>query len=215
MNQKKAIAQINKKGILLVFPMNNRKEPLSLWSEFYPKIKMRWEWNDSGDNRVGNLWTLMKELSTTKDVIYSKWFQGRATFFSKELFKSLLCVCHKPDMNSKLSRSAKDLLQALESDSPLSTKQLKKITELQGKDNESTYTRSMKQLFTQLLIVGFGEVDDGAFPSLAVGATQLIFEDLWNESLKMSLAEAYKIIDHYMPKESAVRKYFDKILLTK
>jgi hypothetical protein len=37
----------------------------------------------------------------------------------------------------------------------------------------------MKFLWTRLLIVGVGEVDDGAFPSLAVGATELVFEDLW------------------------------------
>ena len=82
----KAVTQINLHGILLVFPINNRDEPKSLWSEFYPRTKMRWEWDDSGDQKVSDMWSLMKRLSTTKQVVYSKWYQGRATFFSLELF---------------------------------------------------------------------------------------------------------------------------------
>jgi len=34
------------------FPLNNRKEPLSLWSAFYPRTPMRWEWMTTGDDRV-------------------------------------------------------------------------------------------------------------------------------------------------------------------
>jgi hypothetical protein len=48
----------------------------------------------------------------------------------------------------------------------------------------------MKALFNRLWVVGFGEVDDGAFPSLAIGATKTLFEDLWEESKKISPGEA-------------------------
>ncbi len=212
MNDKKAILKINDHGVLLVFPIINRKEPRSLWSEFFPKTKMRWEWDETGDNRVGDLWALMKRLSVTKQVVYSKWYQGRATFFSVSLFEAMLCLCRQNLSETKLSRAAKELLAALESDSPLSTRELKKLTDLQGKDNNSNYTRSMKQLFSQLLIVAFGEVDDGAFPSLAVGATQLLYEDLWNRAEKMKPETAHKIVDRYMPMGSDVRKYFDKTM---
>lgn len=213
MSVKKAVVKINLNGILLVFPINNREEPKSLWSEFYPKTKMRWEWDDGGDHKVSDMWSLMKRLSTTQEVIYSKWYQGRATFFSIELFQSLLRILHDKSCTSKLSRPARNLLEALESDSPLSTKQLKKITELQGKDNEPTYNKAMKQLFSSLQIVGFGEVDDGAFPSLAVGATQLLYEDLWTKSLSMNLKEAQNRVDELMPQNSLTRKQWEKIIL--
>src|SRR6476659_3749059 len=104
MNQRSAISKINKKGILLVFPINNRKEPQSLWSEFYPRKKMRWEWDNSGDDSVAEMWGLMKRLSENREVVYSKWYQGRATFFSQELFAAMLRLrCFPSDPRRGLS----------------------------------------------------------------------------------------------------------------
>src|SRR5687767_5530271 len=108
MNQRSAISRINKNGILLVFPINNRKEPKSLWSEFFPRTKMKWEWDETGDNRVGDLWMLMKRLSDCRQVVYSKWYQGRATFFSRELFVALLSLT-KQHYNAGLTRTSRDL----------------------------------------------------------------------------------------------------------
>lgn len=210
MNLKTAVSKINKRGALLVFPINNQKEPVSLWSEFYPRTKMRWEWDEDGDNRVGSLWMLMKKLSDSGQVVYSKWYQGRATFFSQELFTALLAQSLQHFDQPELTRTARDLLDCLESDSPLSTKQLKKMTELTGKDNEKFYNRGMKELFNKFLIVAYGEVDDGAFPSLAVGATRHLFEDLLFNARHMNLKESQKIIDHYLPKGSLFRKFLDK-----
>ncbi|MBY0451825.1 MAG: hypothetical protein K2P92_02240, partial [Bdellovibrionaceae bacterium] len=178
MDQKSAVKKINDRGALLVFPINNKKEPASLWSEFYPRTKMRWEWDEGGDNKVGDLWLLMKKLSDSRQVVYSKWYQGRATFFSRDLFTALLKVTQPDYSGTTLSPVARQLYECLEEDSPLSTKQLKAITELRGKDNERFYNRGMKELFSRFLIVAYGEVDDGAFPSLAVGTTRNLFEDL-------------------------------------
>jgi hypothetical protein len=215
MNQKTAITKIDKNGVLLVFPINNKPEPKSLWSEFFPKTKMRWEWDDSGDNRVGELWGLMKKLSDSTKVVYSKWYQGRATFFSRELFTAVLCLAQSQiDRPENLTRSARDLLETLESDSPLSTKQLKKMTDLRGKENEATYNRSMKQLFAGFFIVAFGEVDDGAFPSLAVGATRNLYEDIWRNALELNPKKAQNIVDTYMPKGSLFRKYYEKVRIS-
>ena len=211
MKQKTAVSKINSCGALLVFPINNNKEPASLWSEFFPKSKMRWEWDSDGDDRVGELWGLMKKLSDSREVVYSKWYQGRATFFSREVFTALVRLSLRNFDEPQLSRTAKSLLEALESDSPLSTKQLKAITELRGKDNERFYNRGMKELFSKFLIVAFGEVDDGAFPSLAVGATRNLYEDLLNEARKMSEAKAQKIIDQYLPPGNLFRKQLDKM----
>lgn len=189
MNLSKACEAIDKHGMLLVFPINNKKEPKSLWHEFYPRSEMRWEWNEDGDDRVMKMWLGMKKLSKDKRVVYSKWYQGRATFMSRDVFVAMrvLISSHR----KQLSRQAQELLEILESDSPLSTKQLKKMASLQGKDNERFYNRAMKELFEQLWIVGFGEVDDGAFPSLAVGASHLLYEDLCGAQMTFEQAEQF------------------------
>ena len=216
MNQRSAISHINKNGVLLVFPINNAKDPQSLWSEFFPRTKMRWEWDDEGDNKVAGMWMLMKRLSNCDQVVYSKWYRGRATFFSRELFTAMLCIYKSTgELTYGLSRTARELLDALESDSPLSTKELKKITELQGRLNEPQYSRAMKELFSRLLIVAYGEVDDGAFPSLAVGATELLFEKLWLQSSDMSDKDAMKIINQYMPEKSKFRNFLEKTILNR
>ena len=211
MKYKKAIETINQKGILLVFPVNNNKEPLSLWSQFYPRSKMEWNWDNDGDNRVGEMWGLMKKLSDCREVVYSKWYQGRATFFSKKLFTALLRIRQVQLCNQlELSRTSLQLLEILESDSPLSTKQLKKLAELQGKDNEKFYQRGMKQLFKNFHIVAFGEVDDGAFPSLAIGSTKNLYEELWVEAQELKLEKAWETINLFMPEGQLFRKYLEK-----
>ncbi|MGE0616451.1 MAG: hypothetical protein AB7P04_12505, partial [Bacteriovoracia bacterium] len=199
MNQRSAISKINRAGVLLVFPVNNKREPRSLWYEFSPRTPMRWEWDESGDNRVADMWHLMKRLSDCRQVVYVKWYQGRATFFSRPLFTALLAVYRRQDAGippggSRYSLTARRILEALESDSPLSTKELKRMTDLQGKFNESAYSKGVKELFTRLSIVAFGEVDDGAFPSLAVGATRHLYEDLWEASGAFSDDEAWALI---------------------
>ncbi|MCC6138770.1 MAG: hypothetical protein IT287_09065, partial [Bdellovibrionaceae bacterium] len=182
-------------------------------AEFYPRTKMRWEWNEHGDDKVGALWGLMKRLSESRSVVYSKWFQGRATFFSRELFTSMLCVLQQyGNLPETLTRTSRVILEILENDSPLSTKQLKKLAELQGKDNEAEYNRSLKELFAKQLIVAFGEVHDGAFPSLAIGATRFLYEDLWEEAKKLSPQKAQKTVEELLPTGSKTRRYLDKIL---
>lgn len=210
-NQRSAISKINNRGALLVFPINNRPQPLSLWSEFFPRTRMRWEWDESGDNRVGEMWHLMKRLSDCRKVVYSKWYQGRATFFSRDLFTAMLAAFQKAgDLTRGLLHESQLLLEVLENDSPLSTKELKRMTELQGRENEAAYNRGTKELFSRLLVVAFGEVDDGAFPSLAIGATRLIYEDLWNEALEMDQGRAEEVIERYMPVGTPFRKQFEK-----
>lgn len=64
----------------------------------------------------------------------------------------------------------------------------------------------MKQLWARLLIVGFGEVDDGAFPSLAVAATELMFEDSWNDRANAS-KEAHEALDHALEVKTFRRQF--------
>src|SRR5689334_13059861 len=208
----KAVARIRERGVLLVFPVNNHDEPRSLWSEFFPGTKMVWDWNEDGDMRVAEMWQLMKILSDSSEVVYSKWYQGRATFFSRELFAAMLAVRRRTlDARRGLSDTAENLLEVLENNSPLSTKELKRATDLQGRLNETAFSRAMKQLFSRLLIVGFGEVEDGAFPSAAVGATELLFSDLSSQAEEMSPAKAVAMVERFMPKHSHFGRYFHRM----
>ena len=209
MKHEKAVDRIRERGVLLVFPINNREEPRSLWSEFFPGTKMVWDWNEEGDTRVAEMWQLMKLLSDSSEVVYSKWYQGRATFFSRELFASMLVIRRRTfDPRRGLSNTAKTLLEVLENNSPLSTKELKRATDLQGRLNETVYSRAMKELFSRFLIVGFGEVEDGAFPSAAVGATELLFSDLWSQAEEMPHAKAAAMVERFMPSDSHFGRYF-------
>jgi hypothetical protein len=212
MSIKKAIEKINEGGGLLVFPLDNRPDPQSLWSKLYPKSEMRWEWDTSGDDRVVRLWHLRTELSLCKKVVYTKWFSGRATFFSLPVFQALLAELAFPKESTRsLPEAARTVLRVLEEDSPLSTKQLKKETGLKGKDQESAYNKALKSLWERGLIVGFGEVDDGAFPSLAIGASQLLFDDLWEEAKSLSPAKTEKILNQLFQAQPLFKKEFEKI----
>lgn len=186
----KAVAAINTKGFLLLFPINNSKTPDSLWFNLFPKTNMRWEWDESADNRVVQLWHLSRLLAQSKDVIYGKFYQGRATFFSKAVFRDLLALKGTSEYQSQIPESRK-ILELLEMDSPLSTKQLKEFSELKGKLLEPIYTKALRDLWENFAIVGLGEIEDGAFPSLAHAATRTAFEDLVLESEHVDVADAW------------------------
>ena len=175
-----SIKAVNKNGWLLVFPIPEKKEPLSVWHVLHPRSVMRWEWTESGDDKVARLWHLRRELAESRRVIYSKWYRGRATLFSKELFKRLW-IYFAPE-REKIIGEAREIIDLLEMESPLSTKQIRRGTELTGKENEKRYMSAMKDLWRTFAIVGVGEVDDGAFPSLAHAATRVVFEDLCVEA---------------------------------
>lgn len=179
MNKREAIQAINKHGILLVYPIKNARDPLSLWQIRHPRKKMVWEWDDGGDASVPNLWHLRAELSSSRRVVYSKWFRGRATFFSLNTFQSLLGLSLQIHSDHSLSREAREILEILNESSPRSIRVLKKETGLVGRAFEPIFMKAMKELWLRFLIVGYGEIDDGAFPSLAIGATQALFEDIY------------------------------------
>ena len=174
---------------------------------------MRWEWDDSGDNRVADLWRMREELSRSGRVVYAKWYRGRATFFSKEVFTAFLALLGSARLRAQeLEGSAREILALLEMDSPLSTKQIKEATGLRGRAMERDYERAMKALWSRLLVVGFGEVDDGAFPSLAVGSTKVLCEDLWNKSMELTRDEAAEKIAQVLPKSSLFLRQLSKIV---
>ncbi|MBX3033239.1 MAG: hypothetical protein KF865_04880 [Bdellovibrionaceae bacterium] len=181
-DREKCLKGVREHHALLVYPLENRVEPPSLWRVLHPRSPMRWEWDQDGDDRVARLWVLREELSRSGEVVYSKWFRGRATFFSKEAFVHLLRTLRSREQEANLKGEAKGLYDLLLESSPRSTKELKIESDLRGRLLEGVYQKAMKQLFEAGLVVGWGEVDEGAFPSLATGATRVLFEDLWEKA---------------------------------
>jgi hypothetical protein len=179
--QRRALEIIDRLGIVLVYPIANRPEPPSLWSELHDGARMRWAWDAGADERVVELWHVRERLARTHDVAYAKWFRGRATFFSLPVFHALLGqLSSRSDVQAGLSHASLEILELLRERSPLSTKEIRAATDLRGRAQQAIFDHAMRQLWSRLLLVGVGEVEDGAFPSLAVGATELLFEDLWN-----------------------------------
>src|SRR6476620_2773107 len=87
-----ARSAIEQTGALLVYPLANRDDPPSLWKVLHPRVPMRWAWDQGADDRVVKLWQLREELAREKQVVYGKWYRGRAVFFSKRLFVAMLAV---------------------------------------------------------------------------------------------------------------------------
>ncbi|MBN8554667.1 MAG: hypothetical protein J0L93_04410 [Deltaproteobacteria bacterium] len=215
MNLNSAISAVNKNGALLVFSIKNRKEPLSLWSHFFPKSQMKWEWDEDGDHRVADLWHLREKISSSEKVIYCKWFQNRATLISKDLYPAFLRLLNDSAENStqaanNLSDGAQKILSILKDNSPLSTKQLKEESGLSGKFFESDYNKRMNELWRKLLIVGVGEIDDGAFPSLAIASAENYFEDECRKAFKLTREEAIQKAAHILGSQNVFFKYLIK-----
>lgn len=209
--RQKIIKAIEKEGCLLVYPLDNRKEPKSIWSCLYPRSEMRWEWDENGDNRVGELWVLRTELSESRDVVYSKWYRNRATFFSKEIFVNLLAYLGSSQGRISLERSSQEALDALLVDSPQSTPTLKETLGLRGRFLEGQYNRTLKPLWNYLYLVGFGETEDSSFPSLNVGATATLFEELWLQSQEVSAEAAEAKLLKVLGEDNLFFKYAKKL----
>lgn len=181
MKLSRAVSVIDRLGIVLVYPIDNKPEPPSLWSELHPRSEMKWSWDEDADPRVAELWHLRERLAHSSDVAYAKWFRGRATFFSLPVFHAILGrLGEAGNPLAGLPHEASEILELLRELSPRSTKQLRAEAGLRGKPFESVFTHAMKALWMRLLVVGTGEVPDGAFPSLAVAASEMMFEDVWN-----------------------------------
>lgn len=181
MKTARGVSVVDRLGICLVYPIDNKPEFPSLWSAIHPGRKMEWAWDADADPRVAQIWHLRGALAESSDVAYAKWFRGRATFFALPVFHAVLGrLSEAGDPFAGLPHESLEILERLREVSPRSTKELRAEVGLKGKAFESVFTHAMKALWTRLLIVGTGEVPDGAFPSLAVAATEMMFEDLYN-----------------------------------
>lgn len=210
-SRRAAIEAIEKLGACLVFPVGNAREPVSLWSHFHPRTPMRWEWDSDADNRVVAMWHLREEISRSGKVAYTKWYRGRATFFSLELFSALVRLLSRGE-DLDLGEEAARLYQCFEESSPLSTKEVKACADLRGRANERAFERGMKELWSRLVIVGFGEKQDGAFPSLLAGASKWLLPEAWSRGRAMTETEAWEVVDRLLPPGGAFRRQLEREL---
>ena len=211
MKLEKAIDRIDARGLLLIFPIENRPQPRSLWSELHPRTVMRWAWDEGADPRVVSLWHMREQLARSRKVVYTKWFKGKAMVISLDVFRAMLASLRATGgLFRGLSREAQEILEILDDNSPQSTKQLRRASGLQGRMLETQWTNAMKELWARMLIVGAGEVDDGAFPSLAVGSTKLLFEELWNESAHVQPGDD-ALLERVLADAPAFRKELEKV----
>lgn len=208
----RAVSIINRLGICLVYPIDNKPEPVSLWSALYPKSKMSWSWDSDADPRVAQVWHLRERLAHSSEVAYAKWFHGRATFFSLPVFHALLGrLTEAGDVFAGLPHESLEILERLREMSPRSTKDLRAEVGLRGKPYESIFNHAMKALWTRLLVVGTGEIPDGAFPSLAVSATEMMFEDSWNARARAHVPDdARAALDDALARSPAFAKELAK-----
>lgn len=212
---KSAVEFINQHGALLVFPIKSDLKVPSLWKCFHPRTTMQWDWSADGTDRVPELWHLREELSRCRKVVYVKWYQGRATFFSLEVFTALLStVLSRPDPLAGLDQSALKIYRTLQDDSPLPTRALRELSDLRGKEHESEFQRSQKKLWQRLLIVGYGEIEEGGFPSLAVGSTQLLFEEQWDRAKAMSSTGRDQLLQQSFTADSPFIKAYRRMTLS-
>lgn len=206
-DRRRALDAIEKLGVTLVYPLDNRSEPPSLWSALHPRSKMRWAWDSGADTRVNDLWLLRESIARGDDVVYGKWFRGRATFFSRKAFTALLAAFETP-RREPATADASNVFRCLEETSPQSTKELKRSAGLEGKFFATTYEKALKTLWEEGRIVGRGEKDDGAFPSLLVGATPAFFEPLWHEASRRDRAWGEAALEKLLPTGSAFWKFY-------
>lgn len=215
LNQANVLKVLKGRGALLVFPIKNKKKPESIWSVFFPRSQMKWEWDESGDGRVVRLWHLRAELAESQRLVYSKWYQGRATVFAKDILPALLRLMNDShdqfDLENltALSPRAVEMLRVLNENSPQSTKELKEVLNLKGSSHSAEYERTLKELFARFLIVGVGEIEDGAFPSLAIASTKLFFDSEWETAHRLSFQQAYELVEEAIGDNSP---FFTQIL---
>src|SRR6185312_16284619 len=115
MREPEAIKAIEKHGIVLAYPIAGRPELPSLWSLAYPRSEMRWDWSSEADPRVAEIWHLRERLAGGNRVVYAKWFRSRATFFSRDVFQSVLGLLESEgDLFEGLPSESSTILQVLE-----------------------------------------------------------------------------------------------------
>jgi hypothetical protein len=82
---------------------------------------------------------------------------------------------------------------------------------LSGKLLEGAFQRALDELWQRALIVGVREEADGGFPSLAVGPTRHIFEDLWTQGRERAETDEAALMAA-LDAQKPLRRFYDQSL---
>ncbi len=143
------------------------------------------------------LWHLREELSRSGRVVYAKWYKGRATFLSQTVAGAVMARMDRAVPSP--TGAPRRVLQLLEENSPISSKILKKRLNREHGLTSIEVDKAFGALWPSLKIVGYGEVEDGAFPSLAIGATSVLFENVYREALRLGDDEVGRRLEVLAP----------------
>ena len=111
------------------------------------------------------------------------------------------------------SQAAHDIYQELLSESPLTPKMIKERLDFGGRKNRALYGRAIKILWERALIAGAGEVDEGQFPALSMGATRHFFEDEWDRAHAWPPEEARKRFKEKFPPNHPVYRFLNRLAI--
>jgi hypothetical protein len=102
--------------------------------------------------------------------------------------------------------------EILSDDSPQPTGALRERAGLEGRFNEAEFNRAIKPLWSRMLIVGTGEVEERGFPSLAVGTTELIHEPIWLATKYGPTEADKKLLGEICQREPSVDRAIARVL---
>jgi hypothetical protein len=112
-----------------------------------------------------------------------------------------------------LPRESLAILDLLRGGAPLSTRQIRRAANLHGKSCAGRFAYAMNALWSRLLVVGVCEVRGGGAPSLAVGATEVLFDDLWRARGSVP-ADAGRKLDEALARSPSFHRELDRALAT-
>lgn len=199
------LQSINKAGVLLIFPIQNKDEPDSVWAHTYPRSKMIWDWTRDTDPKVDRIRAVLWDLVDEEKIILTKWYRDKPTIFSEDSF--LYMLAYLRSAKKFQMRETKKVLDTLEIDSPQATQELKEACGLRGSHFKSDYNQAMRELWHRLLIVEHGEVKISHLPSTTIGSTEKTFGDIWERSLSINKKDAEKFLISKLNPENIFFKF--------
>lgn len=137
--QSEALAFIEKKGLVTLFPVRGTSFP-SLYGSTAGKNR---------EERFEKAWTWADNLSQQKKIYYGKLVRKQVTLVSLSVFPHIFKLCHNKE---KLNVTAKKILNFLVKSGPTSTTKIRKQLKLMGKSRKSEFTKALDQLQLNLAI---------------------------------------------------------------
>ena len=159
-----AVRFIDAVGFCLLFPVKNVLLP-SLYYAMTRRIPITW------DKYTVKLWEWKDELPRRRRALYTKYFRGRGTFFSRAMLANFLALRggsariagHETFYSAgKVSHDARTLWQTLAEHGPLATLELRHACKLDSKAGNTRFKKAILELQCLLVVTHFGAEQETA-----------------------------------------------------